>query len=156
MVEAAGSLKPKSVGTGVADGGAGVEGVVLAADGGGADGDGVEAPAVVDATWSGESCSVGGLGVAWRGDTPSHINVGVEGDWTKVVVGLVACRVADDSVAVTDSDSGERVNLFSSSWSQSNSNLFCHGLIFLAGGDCVSGEGGVGGAGDGVESAGEG
>ncbi len=80
MVEAIGSLRTKSVGAGVADGGTVVEGAVFAADGGGANGDGVEVPAVVDATWSGESGSVGGVGVAWRGDTPSHGSVGVEGD----------------------------------------------------------------------------
>ncbi len=73
-MEAAGSLK--SVGAGVADGGAVVEGVVFSADGGGVDGDGVEVPAVVGATWSGES----GVGVAWRGDSPSHGGFGVEGD----------------------------------------------------------------------------
>jgi hypothetical protein len=69
MVEAAGSLKPESVGAGVADASDVADGAVRAADGAtfsgsNAKGNGFAAPTVVDITWSGESSSVGGIGVA--------------------------------------------------------------------------------------------
>ncbi len=127
MVEIAGSLRSVFVGAGVAVGGE-------VADGGAtfssrnAGGDGVVAPAVVDATWSGESGSMGGVGMAWRGDTPSHGGIGVEGDWAEdvagVLGGLVSCRVADGGVSGADSDNGEKVSLSFSSWSHNNSNSF--------------------------------
>jgi hypothetical protein len=126
-MEAAGSLKTAFVEAGVADGGDdadGADGAVRAADGatfsgGDADGDGVAVPAVVVSTLAGESCSMGSVGVALRGDTPSHGDVGVEGGWSEFVVGVlsgvVACRVADGGIAWTDSDSSERDSSFSSS-----------------------------------------
>jgi hypothetical protein len=163
MAEVAGSMRPVSVGAGVADGGDVTDGAVQAADdttfsSGDASGDGIAAPAVGDAMWSGESGSVGGVGMTWRGNTPSHGGVGVEGDWSEdiagVLGGVVACRVANGGVAGADSNNGERVSSSSSSWSRSNSKSFRQGLVFLAGGGNVSGEGGVGGAGGGVERAG--
>jgi hypothetical protein len=64
--------------------------------------------------WSGESGSMGGIGMAWRSDTPSHGDVGVEGGWSEFFVavfgGVVACRVADGGVAGRDS-----ISSFSSS-----------------------------------------
>jgi hypothetical protein len=117
----------------------------------------VAVQAVVDATWSDNSGSVGSVGMAWRGeaDTPSQGGVGVEGGGTEVVVGvlggMVAFRVVDGGVAETDS--GERISLFSSSWSRSSSTSFRHHLVFLASGGWISGEEGVGGAGGSVESA---
>jgi hypothetical protein len=71
-----------------------------------------------------------------------------------VLGGVVVCRVADGNIAGLDGDSSERVNSFSSSGSRSSSSLFRHCLDFLAGGGCVSGEGGVGGAGGSVGRAG--
>jgi hypothetical protein len=62
---------------------------------------------------------MGSVGVALRGKTPSHGEVGIEGGWSEFVVGVlsdvVACRVADGGLAWTDSDSGERDSSFSSS-----------------------------------------
>jgi hypothetical protein len=110
-MEAAGSLKTAFVEAGVADGGDDADGAVRAADGatfsgGDADGDGVAAPAVVVSTWGGESSSMGSVGVALRGDTPSHGDVGIEGGWSEFVVGVlsgvVTCRVADGGVAVRE------------------------------------------------------
>jgi hypothetical protein len=160
-VAVAGSLRPVSVGAGVDDVGNVADGAVQAADGATfRSGNGIAAPAVVDATWIGESGSLGGVGMTWIGDTPSHSCVGVEGDWSEEVVGVLgggtACRVADGSVAGADSNSGERVSSSSSSWSHSSSNLFRRHLVFLAGSGSVSGEGGVGDAGGGVERAGGG
>jgi hypothetical protein len=60
--------------------------------------------------------------MAWRdaADTPSQGGVSIEGGGTEVVVGvlsgMVAFRVVDGGVAGTDS--GERISLFSSSWSR--------------------------------------
>jgi hypothetical protein len=106
-MEAAGLLKTAFKEAGVADGGD---------DAYGADGDGVAAPAVVVSTWGGESSSIGSVGVALRGNTPSHSDIGVEGGWSEFVVGVlsgvVVCRVADGGVAWTDSDSSERDSSF--------------------------------------------
>jgi hypothetical protein len=55
-VAVAGSLRPVSVGAGIDDVGDVADGAVQAADGATfSNGDGAAAPAVVDATWSGES-----------------------------------------------------------------------------------------------------
>ncbi len=65
-----------------------------------------------DATWSGDSSSVGGVGVSGEGEagTPSHGDGGIEGEGMAVVVGVVggvvACGVADGGVA--GAYSGER------------------------------------------------
>jgi hypothetical protein len=67
-MEAAGSLITAFVEAGVSDGGDDADGA-----------DGVTAPAVVVSMWGGGSSSIGGVGVALRGDTPSHGNIGVEG-----------------------------------------------------------------------------
>ncbi len=74
-VAVAGSLKPVA-------GGAGRDDVGDVADG----------AAVFDAkwTWSGESGSLGGVGMAWTGGTPSHGCAGVQGDWQLEVAGVVA------------------------------------------------------------------
>ncbi len=86
-MEAAGSLRTAFVEAGVSDGSDDADGA-----------DGVAAPAVVVSTWGGESSSMGSVGVALRGDTPSHGDVGVEGGWSEFVVGVlsgvVACRAA--------------------------------------------------------------
>ncbi len=80
-VAVAGSLRPVSVGACVDDVGDVADGAVQAADGATfSSGDSIAAPAVVDATWSGESGSLGGVGMTWIGYTPSHSCVGVEGD----------------------------------------------------------------------------
>ncbi len=129
MVEVvvAGLLRPVFVGPGVDDVGDVADGAVQVVDGTTfSSGNGVVAPAVVGATWSGESGSLGGVGMTWIGDTPSHGCVGVEVDWSEEVVGVlggeVACRIADGDVA--GADSGERVSSSSSSWSRSSSNSF--------------------------------
>ncbi len=113
-MEAAGSLITAFEEAGVSDGGDDAD-----EDADGADG--VTAPAVVVSTWGGESSSIGSVGVALRGDTPSHGNVGVEGGWSELVFGVdsgvVACRAADGGEAWADSDSGERDSSFSSSCS---------------------------------------
>ncbi len=100
-----------------------------------------------------------GVGVAWRceADTPSHSDVGIQVGGSEVVGvlgGGVTCRVADGGIAGTDS--GERISSFSSSWSRSSSTLFRRRLVFLAGGEWISGEGGGGGAEGGVERVGSG
>jgi hypothetical protein len=73
---------------------------------------------------SGDSGSMGGVGVTWRGeaDTPSHDDVSIERGGMDVVVGVVACRVVNGGVA--GADSGERSSSFSASLSQSSSTSF--------------------------------
>ncbi len=80
-------MRPVSVGTGVDDVGDVADGAVQAADGAMfSSGDSIAAPAVVDATWSGESGSLGGVGMTWIGDTPYTRETGRKK--------LLACSVA--------------------------------------------------------------
>jgi hypothetical protein len=158
-VAVAGSLKPVAGGAGGDDVDDVADGAEQAADGATfINGNGVAAPAVFDATWtwSGDSGSLGDVGMAWTGGTPSHGCAGIQGDWklevAGVLGGVVTCRVVDGGVAAggvarPDSDSGERVSSSSSSWSRSSSSSFRRSLDFLAGGGSISGEGGGGDAG---------
>ncbi len=88
----------------------------------------VAARAGDDATWSGDSGSVGGVGASGRGEAgnPSQDDGGVEAEETAVVVGMVGgvvvCGVAVCGVA--RADSGERSSSLSSLYSRSNSALF--------------------------------
>jgi hypothetical protein len=86
-----------------------------------------------DATWSGDSGSVGGVGPSGRGEAgkSSQDDGGVGAEETAVVVsvvgGVVACRVAVCGVA--GADSGERSSSLSSLWSRGNSASFPRRMI---------------------------
>jgi hydroxyethylthiazole kinase-like sugar kinase family protein len=83
---------------------------------------------------SGDSGSVSSVGVTWTGeaDTLSHDDVDIERGGTNVIVGVVACGVANGGVA--GADISERSSSFSSSWSRSSSTSFRLRLVLLAGG----------------------
>jgi hypothetical protein len=156
-------------GEGAAEG-AGAAGVEIRLEGSGAGADSagrgcvtgigraaVAARAGDDATWSGNSGSVGGVGTSGRGEAgkSSQDDGGVGAEETAVVIGVVggvvACGVAICGVA--GAYSGERSSSLSSLWSLSNSALFRLRLVLLAGGVRISGDEGVGNVWGGVERA---
>jgi hypothetical protein len=143
MMDAAGTVEPVSVGAGACGvlGGGGDGGL---AEGGDADDGAVQAEG--DAMWSGDSGSLGGVGVG-EASALSGDKGGVEGGKTDAVVGVdggeVVDGVADGSVAdggvadggIAGTDRGERSSSLSSSRSRCNSTLFHLRLVLFAGGE---------------------
>jgi hypothetical protein len=143
MMDAAETVEPVSVGSGAC-------GVLGSGDGGVAEGGDVDdgaVQAVGDAVWSGDSGSLGCVGVSGGGEASalSGDEGGVEGgeadavrgmDGGKVVDGMADGGVADGSVAdgrVAGTDRGERSSSLSSSRSRIYSSSFRLRLVLFAG-----------------------
>jgi hypothetical protein len=165
MMDAAVTVEPVSVGAGTCGVlGGGGDGDV--AESGNVDGGAVQA--VGDALWSGDSGSLGGVGVSGGGEASaiSGDEGGVDRGETDNVGGVdgggVVGSIADGGVTgggitaggVAGADKGERRSSLTSSRSRSNSTSFRLRLVLFAGGEWTSGEGSVGWAGGGGEGAG--
>jgi hypothetical protein len=164
MMDAAKTVGPVFVGAGVCGvlGGGGDGGVAESSD---VD-DGV-VQAVGDALWSGDSGSLGGVGVSGGGEASaiSGDEGGVDGGETDDVRGVdgggVVGGIADGGVTgggvtaggVAGADRGERSSLLTSSRSRSNSTSFRLRLVLFAGGEWTSGEESIGWEGGGGEVA---
>ncbi len=146
MMDAAETVGPVSVGAGACSvlGGGGDGGV---AESGDVDDNAVQA--VGTAVWSGDSDSLGGVGMSWEGEASalSGDEGGVEGgetddvgavDGGRVVSGIADGGVTNGGVTaggVAGTDRGERSISLSSSRSRSNSTSFHLRLVLFAGGE---------------------